>query len=227
MTRGARFLTLDSLRWVLRERAYTPYYLLRYWRFARFKLRHPYVVTHGFVFFGKNIEIEIDPDLGRLEIGRWVHIGNGNKIRVHNGSLRIGDKAVLGSDNVINTHLDIEIGAATLVSDWVYICDFDHATHELERPIKDQGLKTTPVRIGPGSWLGTKVTVLRGTRAGEGCVFAAHAVVRGDFDDGAIVGGIPATVLKNRRDVYDSPEQVELRRYLAQTDGEQRDAREA
>lgn len=227
MNEGARFLTPASVRWMIRQRAFTPYYLKRYWRFFVFKLRHPRVITHGFVFLGKNIEIELNRDLGRLELGRWVHIGDGNKIRVHNGSLRIGDKTVLGSDNVINTHLDIEIGAASLISDWVYICDFDHQTHELDRPIKDQGLVTAPVRIGAGSWLGTKVTVLRGTRAGEGCVFAANSVIRGEIAAGAVVGGVPGRGLKNRRAVYDSPESVERRRYLAQVDAEQQQARES
>jgi hypothetical protein len=45
-----------------------------------------------------------------LEIDRWVHIGDKNTIRAHEGSLRFGDKVVLGRDNVINTYLDIEFG---------------------------------------------------------------------------------------------------------------------
>ena len=35
-----------------------------------------------------------------MEIGRWVHIGDKNTIRCHEGSLRFGDKVVLGRDNV-------------------------------------------------------------------------------------------------------------------------------
>lgn len=219
-------MTLASLRWIIGERAWTPYYLKRYWRFLIFKLRHPQVVTEGFVFLGKRIEIEVNAGYAQLVLGRWVHIGNDNKLRVHNGSLRLGDKTVLGTDNVINAHLDIEIGAATLISDWVYVCDFDHVTRELDRPIKDQGLVTTPVRIGPGSWLGTKVTVLRGTTAGPGCVFAAHAVVRGEIPAHSIVGGVPGRILKNRADVFGSAEERERRRYLEQTAAEQRAARE-
>lgn len=220
--RQARFVTWASLRWVVRERAWTPYYLLRYWRFALFKLRHPDVVTEGFVFLGKNIDIEVATGYAQLVLGKWTHIGNGNKLRVHNGSLRIGDKAVLGSDNVINAHLDIEIGAATLVSDWVYICDFDHVTRDLERPIKDQGLLCTPVRIGSGCWVGTKVTVLRGAMVGAGSVLAAHAVVRGDVPALSIVGGVPGRVVANRAEKFADPAEVERRRYLAMTAERQR-----
>lgn len=222
--RQARFLTLASLRWIVRERAWTPYYLKRYWRFLVFRLRHPRIVTEGFVFLGKNIEFEVSTTQARLVLGKWVHIGNGNKIRAHNGILRLGDKVVLGSDNVINAHLDIEIGSSTLVSDWVYICDFDHATRELDRPIKDQGLLTSPVRIGSGCWLGTKVTVLRGTVVGDGSVLAAHTVARGEIPAGSIVGGVPGKVLKNRRDIHDDPAEVERRRYLAMIAAEQKNA---
>ena len=33
----ARFLTLASLRWVIRNRAWRPWYLVRYWRLLRFR----------------------------------------------------------------------------------------------------------------------------------------------------------------------------------------------
>src|SRR4029079_16780479 len=39
--RQARFLTLASLRWVIRHRAYTPWYLVRYAPLLGFRLAHP------------------------------------------------------------------------------------------------------------------------------------------------------------------------------------------
>lgn len=77
---------------VLANKAYTPWYLVRYYRLAKFKMANPHVILRGMVFLGKNVEIHSTPDLSRLEIGRWVHIGDGNAIRCHEGSLRIGDK---------------------------------------------------------------------------------------------------------------------------------------
>jgi acetyltransferase-like isoleucine patch superfamily enzyme len=200
----ARFLTVASLRWMLRHRAYTPWYLVRYWRLLKFRLANPHIVLRGMVFLGKKVDIHCRPGYGRLEIGRWVHIGDGNAIRCHEGSLRIGDKAVFGKDNTINCYLDIEIGAATLVADWVYICDFDHVTSDITMPIKDQGIVKLPVRIGPDTWLGTKVTVTRGSVIGRGCVVGAHAVVRGEVPDYKIAVGIPARVVRDRREDYEA-----------------------
>jgi acetyltransferase-like isoleucine patch superfamily enzyme len=196
--RQARFLTRESLRWVLRHRAWTPWYLVRYWRLLRLRLTHPHIVLRGMVFLGKDVELYARPGFGRLEIGRWVHIGDRNSLRCHEGSLRVGDKVVLGTTNTVNCYLDVEIGAATIVADWVYVTDFDHVITDVHTPIKDQGIVKAPVRIGPDCWVGVKVTVLRGTRVGRGSVLGANAVVRGDIPAHSVAVGAPARVVRDR-----------------------------
>ena len=131
---------------------------MRYWRLLKFKLANPHIITRGMVFIGKGVEIHATPELAQLEIGRWVHIGDKNTIRAHEGSLRFGDKVVLGRDNVINCYLDIELGDSVLMADWCYVCDFDHRMDDINLPIKDQGIVKAPVRIGPDTWVGVKVT---------------------------------------------------------------------
>src|SRR5260370_14659255 len=147
--RQARFLTWASLRWVLANRAYTPWYLVRYWRLLKFKLANPHIITRGMVFLGKGVEIMATPELSELVIGRWVHIGDKNTIRAHEGSLRFGDKVMLGRDNVINCYLDVEIGASALMADWGYTCDFDHGRASVSSRIRDQGADSRPSRSRP------------------------------------------------------------------------------
>lgn len=200
----ARLFGRESLRWVLRHRAYTPWYLLRYWRLLKLRITQPHVVLRGMVFLGRRVEIDARPGFGRLEIGRWVHVGDGTSLRCHEGSMRIGDKVVFGRNNTVNCYLDVEIGEATLVADWVYVTDFDHVTADVHRPIKDQGIAKTPVRIGPECWLGVKTTVLRGTRIGPGSVLGAHAVARGDLPGYSIAVGTPARVVRDRRADYEA-----------------------
>lgn len=196
--RQARYLTPSSLRWVARHRAWTWWYLVRYLRLARLRLLHPEVVTEGMVFLGRRVRVSGRRGYGRVVLGRWVHLGDGTRLMAHEGTLRVGDKAVFGSDTTVTCYLDVEIGARTLVADWVYVTDFDHRTDDLALPIKDQGIVKSPVRIGPDCWLGVKVTVLRGAVVGRGCVLAAHAVVRGTVPDLAVAGGVPARILKHR-----------------------------
>lgn len=207
--RQARFLTLASVRWLIRNRAWSPWYLIRYWRFFIFKIRSPHIITTGFVFLGRHVEVDARKGYGRMILGRWVHLGDDNRVRCHEGNLVIGDKCVFGRDNTVNAYLDIEIGAGSIISDWVYICDFDHVTEDIYQPIKDQGIVKSPVRIGPDVWVGTKVTVLRGTTIGHGSVLGAHSLVRGEVPPFSVMGGVPARIIKNRREIY---AQQELRR---------------
>ncbi|WP_018162839.1 acyltransferase [Smaragdicoccus niigatensis] len=210
----AKFLTMASLRWVIRNKAYSRWYLVRYWRLLKFRLANPHIVLKGMLFLGKGVELHCTPELGRMEIGRWVHIGDGNAIRCHEGSLRLGDKVVFGKDSVVNAYLDIEIGGSTLVADWSYIVDFDHIVDNIDLPIKDQGIIKSPVRIGPDCWISTKVTVTRGTRVGRGCVLGAHAVVRGEIPDYSIAVGAPARVVKNRKESWEAGAE-ERAKYIA------------
>jgi acetyltransferase-like isoleucine patch superfamily enzyme len=205
--RSARFVTWQSVRWIVRHRAWTPWYLVRYWRFFVLRLRHARhgnLVTEGMVFLGRGVKVEVRPGHARLVLGRWVHLGDGNRLMVHEGTLRVGDKTVLGHDNTITCYLDVDIGPKTLIADWVYICDFDHRTEDITMAIKDQGIVKAPVRVAGDCWMGTKVTVLRGSDIGTGTVLAAHSVVRGHVPDFAVVGGVPARVLKDRAAVYDA-----------------------
>lgn len=205
--RQARFLTFDSLRWVLRNRAWSWFYLVRYWRLMWLRLRRPDIILEGFVFLSRRVKIESRRGYGRVIIGRWVHLGEGAKLRAHEGTLRIGHKTIIGQQTTINAYLDVEIGARALVSDWIYIGDFDHVHSDINSPIKDQGIVKSPVRIGPDCWVGVKATVLRGTVVGHGSVLGANSVVKGIFPPESVIAGVPARVIKDRRAAYEAAAQ--------------------
>ena len=109
------------------------------------------------------------------------------------------------------------IGESALMADWCYVCDFDHKMDSMELPIKDQGIIKGPVRIGPDTWVAAKVTILRNTSIGRGCVLGAHAVVKGEIPDFSIAVGAPAKVVKNRKLDWETSaaEREELARALA------------
>jgi acetyltransferase-like isoleucine patch superfamily enzyme len=197
--RSARFVTVASLRWIVRNRAWTPWYLVRYWRFLRFRAGNPHVIVRGFVFLDRGVELYARRGYGRLVLGRWVHLGVGTALRCHEGTLSVGDKSVLGRHCSVNCYLDVEIGAAALFADDIYVSDFDHRFDDVTRPIKDQGIAKARVRIEPDVWLGTKVTVARGVVIGEGAVVGANAVVTKDLPPYSVSVGVPARVVKDRR----------------------------
>lgn len=199
--RNARLLTWRTVRWVFRNRAYTPWYLVRYARFVIMRLRNPHVVTRGFVFLDRGATVYARRGYGRLIIGKWVHLGVGTALRCHEGTLSIGDKSNLGREISINCYLDVEVGDSALMADNVYISDFDHRFDDLTLPIKDQGIAKARVRIERDVWLGTKVTVCRGVVIGEGTVVGANAVVTNDLPAFSVAVGVPARVIKDRKAV--------------------------
>lgn len=54
--------------------------------------------------------------------------------------------------------------------------------------------------IGSDCWIGANVTLIGGVSVGDGAVVLAHAVVTKDVPPYAIVGGVPARVIKYRYD---------------------------
>lgn len=193
---------LTHVRWIIRNRAWSWYYLVRYARFLKLYHCGPRdVICTGFVFLGKGVELSVRKGYGRIILGSWVHIGDHNRIRAHEGSLTIGSKTVMGRDNTINAYLDISIGSECIFSDSIYLCDFDHRFSDNEVPIRAQGISKTPVRVGENVWVGTKVSILRGSVIGHGSVIGANSVVRGLIAPMSVAVGVPARVVKSRHDV--------------------------
>jgi acetyltransferase-like isoleucine patch superfamily enzyme len=172
---------------------------VRYFRFIRlhyFGSRS--VVFNGFVFLGKGVELSARKGYGRVVIGPWVHLGDHNRIRAHEGTVTIGRKTVFGRDNTINAFLNISIGSECILSDSIYVCDFDHRTSSVDTAIRNQGIVKSPVTIGNDVWVGTKVTVLRGSHLGDGCVVGANSVVKESFKPLSVVAGVPAKLIRMR-----------------------------
>lgn len=106
-----------------------------------------------------------------------------------------GAKLFLGSDSFINSdckircHKEIYIGNNCAISHDFTVMDSD--AHKLNGIVN-----TKPVRISDSVWIGTRVTILSGVTVGEGAVIAAGSVVTHDVPPHALVGGVPAKVLK-------------------------------
>lgn len=54
------------------------------------------------------------------------------------------------------------------------------------------------IEIGNDVWIGDSVLILDGVKIGDGAVLAAGAVVTADVPPYAIVGGVPAKVIRYR-----------------------------
>ena len=75
-------------------------------------------------------------------------------------------------------------------------------THIIDRtdiPMGQQGMRIAEVVIGNDVWIGMRVIIMPGIKIGDGAVIGAGAVVTKDVPDFAIVGGVPAKIIKYRK----------------------------
>ena len=153
--------------------------------------------TDGPVFFGRNLELQIKRG-ATIRFGRFAWIGDGTKIRCHEGAVEIGAKTVMGQECTISAYEHVRIGEQCVVADRAMFIDFDHGVVEVERPIRLQGIYMRDVEVGSNVWIGYGACVLRGARVGDNSVIGTNSVVTRDVPANAVVGGVPAKVLRMR-----------------------------
>jgi acetyltransferase-like isoleucine patch superfamily enzyme len=167
-------------------------------RLALLKLRfRGRLQTDGLCFICPGVKLEIGRD-AKLTVGRWAWIGHGCKIRVHEGEVDIGAKTVMGQECTISAFQHVSIGRECIIADRVMLIDFDHGAAEVERPIREQGIYKRDVRVGHNVWIGYGACVLRGVSIGDNAIVGTSAVVTGEVPANAVVGGIPARVIRMR-----------------------------
>jgi len=167
---------------------------------AKLRLRSR-LLLDGLAFVGPGCSLEVKKG-ATLELGRWSWVGHGCKIRCHEGTVSIGAKSVLGQECTISSFQHVSIGRECIVADRVMLIDFDHGVVEQERPIRLQGIYKRDVDVGHNCWIGYGACILRGATIGDNAIVGTSTVVTKDVPANAVVGGVPARVLRMR----DEPE---------------------
>jgi acetyltransferase-like isoleucine patch superfamily enzyme len=189
---------LTFLRFARAHRMLAPGYWSLFARWAWLKLRwRGRLQTDGICFVCPGVKFEIGRE-AKVELGRWSWIGHGSKIRAHEGQVSIGAKSVLGQECTISAYQNISIGRECIIADRVMMIDFDHGVVEVERPIREQGIYKRDVVIGNNVWIGYGACLLRGVIVGDNAVIGTSSVVTCDVPDNAVVGGIPARLIRLR-----------------------------
>jgi acetyltransferase-like isoleucine patch superfamily enzyme len=191
---------VETLRFLVRNRMLTPRYAVLLWRYLWRRLLTPAGwrwETDGPLFLGRNLELQIGRR-GRVRFGRFVWIGDGTKIRCHEGEVAIGSKTVLGQECTISAYQHVHIGEQCVIADRAMFIDFDHGAAEVERPIRVQGIYKRDVEVGSNVWIGYGACLLRGVRVGDNSIIGTSSVVTRDVPANGVAGGVPAKLLRMR-----------------------------
>jgi acetyltransferase-like isoleucine patch superfamily enzyme len=141
--------------------------------------------------FGLNNIVYDHTFLLNTVVGDYTYIGGNNKIQ----------NAVIGKFCSIGPEVRIGLGIHPLHLKSTYPGFYTNSEYyRVEKQYDFTGEEYKQVEIGHDVWIGARATILDGVKIGDGAVIAAGAVVTKDVPSYAIVGGVPAKVIKYRFD---------------------------
>jgi len=110
----------------------------------------------------------------------------------------VGNTAYIGNFCSIG---DVGIGADVLIASHVSIMNGcrQHTIERLDVPVREQVGVYEPISIGEDTWIGERATVA--ASVGKHCVIGAGSLVLAPVPDYAIAVGVPAKIIRDRRDV--------------------------
>ena len=94
---------------------------------------------------------------------------------------------------------EIRIGDNVRIAPHVMIIAANHRFDDVTRPIAKQGVERKSIVIEDDVWIAGRANIMAGVTVGRGSVVAAGAVVTRDVPPYSVVAGVPAKVIKMRK----------------------------
>ncbi len=175
------------------------YYLLRL-----------YTVALGFKFkiLGKDVEIGrgvrirpgviIIPRNGKIKIGDNVSIFRGAVLDTYNGSIIIGKNVSVNYYAMLYGHGGLTIGDETRIATHSVMIPANKNYNDHSKPIRTQGETRKGITIGRDVWVAASVTILDGSKVGDGCILGANSTINGETEPYCVYAGSPARKIKER-----------------------------
>src|ERR1035437_5033053 len=108
--------------------------------------------------------------------------------------ISIGEDTIIGDHAFLDGRAPLLIGSHTDIASSIMIYNSEH---DLDK--EDFEARIEAVQIGDYVFIGPRAIILPGVKIGKGAVIAAGAVVTKDVSDFAIVGGVPAKIIGERK----------------------------
>jgi len=132
-----------------------------------------------------------------------IRIGKGSAI--HMGArfydprnIEIGEDTIIGEGTVLDGRAKLKIGNHVDIASEVMIYNSQHNVNSDKFAAVEEVI-SEPVEIGDYVFVGPRAIILPGVKIGLGAVVGAGAVVTKDVPEFAIVGGVPAKVIGERK----------------------------
>lgn len=120
-------------------------------------------------------------------------------LHAYGGSIHLGRGSCVNHFCFVNGGGGVDIGDDVMIGTHTVIHSTEHGLDDLPIPMALQPVVARPVVVEAGVYIGAHVTILPGVRIGTGAIVAAGAVVNRDVAPYAVVGGIPARLIRTRK----------------------------
>lgn len=158
--------------------------------------------------FGKSVTIEDNVVIdgyakNKLVLGDFVKIGSNSVVSctshlsMYGIGLTIGNNSAVGRFTEFGAAGGIKIGNDVIMGSYISFHSQNHNFHSQGVLIREQGVTSKGIELKNNIWVGAKVTFLDGSIVGNNCVVAAGSLVKGEFPDNVVIGGVPAKIIKN------------------------------
>lgn len=124
---------------------------------------------------------------GNLRVGRHVVIQNPSKIH-------LGQHVHIGYGTIFLPAADINIGSFVSIAPYCVIVSSNHV--RINGSFSNDELESSPINIMENTWLGAHVVITAGSMIASGSCVGAGAVTSGKYEVPALIGGVPAKVIK-------------------------------
>ena len=158
----------------------------------------------GFIKFGKDFFFRLASESKHAAILRGMEVGEGTYIDpramiIHSEKIKIGKNCYIGAYcNIRPVDEEIIIGNDVQIAQFVSIIGANHRYEDRNIKIAPDDLVSGTVVIEDNAWIGANAVILPEVTIGKGAIIGAGAVVTKDVPAYAIVGGVPAKVIKYR-----------------------------
>lgn len=126
----------------------------------------------------------------------------GTDIRFYgDGEIIGGNNSYIGSLSTIQSDIGckVYIGDFCMISHNVRIYTQTNLADQDFRLSREHKIKKGNVEIGNGVWIGANVFINPGVSIGDNSVIGANSVVTKDVPENAIYGGVPAILIRNKK----------------------------
>ncbi len=108
----------------------------------------------------------------------------------------LGDGCFVNRGSTIDDRGPITVGEHTMIAAGAILTTHGHILNDFSKPLPFGGRTFAPITIGSNTVIGFNAVVMPGVTIGDRVIVAANSVVTKDIPDRWIVGGLPATRIK-------------------------------